>query len=396
MTLLLALLLFPDGRLASRWHWVALGLAVASHAWTAVAFFGSVYSANGPWLEFAASIAIIGAVAVQFRRTPRGPQRQQAKFVLFGVVVSYLAIVLQAIWLPIELGIEQEGLRAWGILGKQVVLAVGSLAIPAGLLISLLRYRLYDADAAISRSAAYAALTLMLGAAFAGSEKIIEVMGEEMFGESSRALAAGLGAAVAAMMVAPLHNRVHTWMERRFQRALVRLRRTLPLTVGDMREFAALDELLARVAGELERGLHATRVAVLVEDEGKPRLAYVDGAQPAAVAAWMAGWLPGTAGGLACDEEDPLFPGRLRLEAAGSTPVGWLLLGPRPDGSFYGKDEREVLGEVADPIARAVHIVRQRADHEEHVTGRIAFLEAQVDRLIAALAPDAGTQRLAV
>ena len=55
-------------------------------------------------------------------------------------------------------------------------------ALAGGLLISLLRYRLYDAESAISRSVVYGALTLMLLAIFAESEKVIEVMGEEYLG----------------------------------------------------------------------------------------------------------------------------------------------------------------------------------------------------------------------
>ncbi len=44
--------------------------------------------------------------------------------------------------------------------------------------------------------------------------------------------------------------------------------------------------------------------------------------------------------------------------------IGALLVGPRPDGSAPGKDEREALAEIADPVARAVQIVLTREARE--------------------------------
>ena len=73
---------------------------------------------------------------------------------------------------------------------------------------------------------------------------------------------------------------------------------------------------------------------------------------------------------------------RVPLEADGCGRVGWLLLGPRPDGSFYGKDEREALEEIADPIARAIAIVRQREGRQSAFETRIGMLEAAVARLL--------------
>lgn len=70
--------------------------------------------------------------------------------------------------------------------------------------------------------------------------------------------------------------------------------------------------------------------------------------------------------------------------------IGTLLVGPRPDGSLPGKDEREALMEIADPVARAMRIVllreaRQAQDEarqRRHET-RLAALEEKVARLLA-------------
>lgn len=383
-----AVLLFPDGRLNTRWHWAALGAytvallhGIASYYWL------GTFSFLQTGFETAAVAAMAIAMITQFRRTPAGIERQQVKFVIFGIVAMALLQVIGSALMVAERPVQSEGVRAWITLGKHLAWALSQLAIPAGLLVSLLRYRLYDADAVISRSAAYASLTVLLGAAFAASQKIIEVMGEEIFGESSRALSGGLAAAVAATLVAPLHNRVHRWTEHRFQRGLAQLRDRLPVTVGDMREFASLDELLSTVGSQVEKALRATRVAVLIGAAGEPlSLAFARHVATGEVEAWQAAWQPGEAETLDCNRADATFPARLRLRTEGAGTVGWLLLGPRPDGSFYGKDEREALAEIADPIARAVHVVRQRASLNARVFGRIHSLENEMARLVNALA----------
>jgi hypothetical protein len=60
------------------------------------------------------------------------------------------------------------------------------------------------------------------------------------------------------------------------------------------------------------------------------------------------------------DAGDPLFPVRMALRCPFGTVRGWLLLGSRPDGSLYGKDELEALAEIAPPLRRALAISRHR------------------------------------
>ena len=87
---------------------------------------------------------------------------------------------------------------------------------------------------------------------------------------------------------------------------------------------------------------------------------------PASVRAWMATTpLPDEAAdALYSDRTDPLFPLRVPLRADSVGLVGWLLLGPRPDGSFFGREDRSVLKEIAEPVARAIAIANERTRRE--------------------------------
>ena len=72
---------------------------------------------------------------------------------------------------------------------------------------------------------------------------------------------------MAAAAIAPLHHRLTAWAEKRFQQGLVRLRRGLPVLVGDMRETASVRQIADTVAQRVEAAVRAQRVAVLVDDD---------------------------------------------------------------------------------------------------------------------------------
>ncbi|TKD53143.1 hypothetical protein [Sphingomonas baiyangensis] len=256
--------------------------------------------------------------------------------------------------------------------------ALGTLTIIAGLTVSLLRYRLYDAEAMIGRSAVYGVLTLGFVGLFAGGEKLIEAMGEAYFGRQLGALSGGLAAAAAAVLIVPMHRRVRDWAERRFQKDLLRLRHGLPQLVGDLRETAPVERIAEALADAAMQGVRSTHAAVLIE--GGPVAARA--IAPETVAAWREGCDP------ACEDadtarRDTLFPLRLALGTEDTGHVGWLLLGPRPDGSKPGKDERQVLSEIVGPAARALSIARQRTAREGALLRAMHAIEARLGALEA-------------
>jgi len=251
-----------------------------------------------------------------------------------------------------------------------------------GLIVSILRYRLYDADAVIGRSAAYGALTVGFIALFAASQKIIELLGEEYFGRSIGALAGGIGAALAAVAIAPMHTRVQRWAERRFQKALYRLRHSLPPLVGDLRETSGLDAIAGATLESLVDGVRAQRAVLVARDE------VIDGRGiPLGEAeTWWKAWAPPSRDGIDWDRSDPLFPVRVPLEAEGHGRLGWLLLGARPDGSLFGKAECEAIEEIAEPVARAVQVALSREEREAANRQSFQAIERRIDSIEQKLA----------
>lgn len=374
--LMLVLLSFPDGRFSPRWSaWVAAGLLV----WGPVAaFWGPPRN-----LEYAGYLLFLAlsvlSIAIPYRRLAGGLERQQVRWVLFGFAGGTLLLAIATLVSLLPGGASGPGLKSWTALAAQSLAALGMACFALGLIVSLLRYRLYDAEAAISRSAGYAVLTLLLGLAFVASAKALEYVVETWLGREAGGLSGAIAAGLAVLMVTPLNERVQAWAERRFQKDLLTLRRDLPECMADLRDTGATEALVEEVFARVSAGVRAARLALLFG----PTLA-TRGASKAEVRAWLKREMPDDgAETLDCRRSDPLFPMRipLRVRHSKGKPLGWLLLGPRPDGSFYGKAERAVLAEIADPVARALNIVRQREQREGRQEARLAALEAKLDAM---------------
>jgi hypothetical protein len=385
--LILALLTFPDGRLVRRWSAAALALVV-------------IATVNGLWwridgfddLTVGLAFIIAGiALVLRYRGFSAGPARQQLRWAFLGFF-SGILLVMAAVSL-IGTGNRLMALDPrWAVWIPVFANTFAALSFPCmalGLMVSVLRYRLYDADAVIGRSAAYGVLTLGFVGLFAGAEKLAELVGERYFEHSIGIAAGAVGAAVAAACIVPLHNRVHRWAERRFQKPLIRLREGLPECVADLRESTPVEQLVAAVMSRVEAGVRSTREAVLLTDGAKLVGAGRRGVSAKELHAWQRGWAPAaTEGTLDCARTDPLFPLRVRLDVeSGDAPqtIGWLLLGPRPDGSFFGRDEREAIEHVAAPIARAIHIAQLRERRDEKAEKRIGALESLIGTLVEAI-----------
>ena len=375
--LILVLLTFPNGAFVPRW---TLAVAALLLAWVPFAWLGPVPLD----VEYLGYLFFLGlgvlSIAVPYRRLAPGLERQQVRWVLFGFATGtlLLAAAVAVTYVPEPPG----GARGdWTDLAAQILAALGMACFTFGLMVSLLRYRLYDADAVISRSAGYAVLTILLGAVFAAGVKGVEAVIEAWFGGEAGALPGIAGAGLAVALVTPLNERIQNWAERRFRKGLIELRRDLPDCVHDLRETAGLAELLDEVLERVAAGVRAARAAILV-----------DGSVVAArdvtadeVAAWLARTGPGAGDGgarPACDRDDLLFPMRVPLlvRHRAAAPIGWMLLGPRPDGSFYGADEREAIADIADPVARAVQVVLAREQRERALEARFAAIEKAIGR----------------
>ncbi|WP_118856673.1 hypothetical protein [Sphingomonas mesophila] len=353
--ILLGLLVFPSGRFEPRWSLIGIPLIAAVVLRDQLFAQAPVFDVVPGML---ALLTIIAAVLVRYRRLAPGIEGQQVKWAVLGLTIL---VATQLVSLPLDL-LQQRNDDEWFYfvlaVADSVATLLGFVALFGGLIVSLLRFRLYDAEAAISKSAVYAAMTVALIGTFAATEKLIEILSERYLAGDAGAYAGAAGAGLAAVMIAPLHKRMSGWAERRFQKGLLRLRRDLPLLVGDLRETSSTRTLAETALARIIEPVRACRGAILVATAKGEALVASRDVEPAAVSAWLAANRPEEAQRI--ERDDSLFPYRAPLAADGVGTVGWLLLGPRPDGTMIGKDEREALEGIDEALARALAITRAR------------------------------------
>lgn len=377
----MALLLFPDGRWqprGTRAVAVAIGLTIL----LGIAEASGLFATN--WFLPVAIGCVLSALAALFsryRQLEEGPQKQQLKWVVLGLAIG-IGLILAA--------------RAGAALDRQIAMPMGSaillesafqlgiVVIALGFLTSLLRYRLYDAEAAITRSAAGAALTLALVGIFAASEVTIELLGQQLFGMSMGNTAGAIAAAIAAMMLTPLHERISHWAEQHFQRDLVILKTELPSLLLGMSNGASVKRLAAAVLPRIGDAVQATRMVLMVDG----RLVDSYGIGHDAAGQLLRDWTPGNDAARIHRREDHVFPLQMKLSCPLASARGWLLLGPRPDGSYYGGDDLDALDEIAPPLERTVLAVADReteAARRNQLDKAIRQSLANLDRRIARL-----------
>ena len=269
-----AILLFPDGRLAARrWRWVLRAYVVAgalasaavfSPAVTAVArhdvrldAFGDVISTGrshgGPlaaaevlglllilviWLSFVAHQVL------SWRRAT-GERRQQLKWLATGAAVTLVVIA------------ASFGISSTSVAGE--ILGIALAALPVGIGVGILKYRLYDIDRIISRTLAYAIVTGVLVGVYAG----LVLLATQVLGFHS-SVAVAMATLAAAALFNPLRRRVQKAVDRRFNRARYDADQTVAAFAARLKDAVDLDAVRDDLAGVVRQALEPAHVSLWI------------------------------------------------------------------------------------------------------------------------------------
>ena len=364
--LLAGIILFPHGNLS--WRRVALLAALPG----LMLLHGSAYQ-----LSFAV-LMVLGVLLLMncLRITDSGEQRQQIRWALLGIsgYATFRVIAIACDYLKWSTGSFGGQMLVEMTAGVAFALAV--LLLQFGLLIALLRYRLYDAEIVISRSANLAVITLVIVAVFAAVADGLKQLVYDYYGNTNDEGPVVIAAALSTVLINPIQERIQRWSERRFQKNLFLLRDDLPECVRDMRETASLSDMADEILERVDRGVRAVRSALILD--GSPIRARGIGLGD--VEAWRVSSLADDYKSDICEPADRLFPIRVPLVPSSDeeAPIGYLLVGPRPDGSVPSREEQQALAGVSESVARAIRTVIRREAREAEVAG---LIEANTDRI---------------
>ena len=352
--LLIALASFPNGVFAPRaLRWlIPVGILLAIF----VSIPGVDENLQGI-LGVAVLFAVLGSQVFRFRREPDGIARQQIKYACFGFAAGFL-LVLAAVILAAFLGDDPNAYTPLQSLAVLLLFSSGIAAIALGLLVALIRFRLWEADTVITRSAAYAVVTLIVGVVWAASSDLVKLVITEVMGHESEAGATTVGAIIAAGVFSPTQSAVLGWTRRHFGGPLDQIHDSAKrLKNWGLTEPPA--EVATRALSIIDQAVHPVASAIVMDTAMGDEL---------------------IAAREVTSEKDPRLIERLTLEDEES-PVGVLLLGRRSDGNRYNRQELEAIREIIPSLAEALRVARGRYSRDNLMQQRLDEMAARLAQL---------------
>jgi hypothetical protein len=268
------ILLFPDGRLAARrWRWVLRAYVVAGALASAAVFAPAVTAVarhdvridaagnlistgrpHGGLLAVAAplGLALILVIVLSFVahqvftwRRATGERRQQLKCLATGAAVTLVVVAASL------------GFSSTSVVGE--ILGIGLAALPVGIGVGILKYRLYEIDRIISRTLAYAILTGLLVGVYAG----LVLLATQVLGFHS-SVAVAMSTLAAAALFNPLRRRVQHAVDRRFNRARYDSDQTVAAFAARLKDAVDLDFVRDDLAAVVEKALEPAHMSVWI------------------------------------------------------------------------------------------------------------------------------------
>ena len=352
--LLIGLATFPDGVFLPRFlRWlipVGIPLALAT----------SILDLDEDLQGIVAVLALLSVLVsqiIRFRREPDGIARQQIKWAGFGFA-SGLLLILGAVAIAAWMGDDPSKYTPLISLTVLLLFSTGMAAIALGLLVALLRFRLWEADTVITRSAAYAVVTLIVGIVWAASSDLVKLVITEVMGRESEAGATTVGAIIAAGIFSPTQNAVLGWTRRHFGGPLDQIRDSAKrLKSWGLTE--APEEVATRALAIIDRAVHPNASAIVLDTSMGHEL---------------------IAAREVTSADDPKLIEKLTLEDEESS-VGTLLIGRRSDGNRYNRQELEAIREIIPSLAEALRVARGRFSRESAMQQRMEEMAARLAQL---------------
>jgi hypothetical protein len=275
------MLVFPDGRLLSRW-WAPIGWFPLLWTVALVVFAAALWPHRGvsmlydtqsigvehlrdwesllfglfPAVMLCLVVSLVSLI-VRFRRA-RGDQRQQLKWVAFAAVIGMVGLIVND-FLP---GGDNAATRLF----SETVGGPGAFAVAAG--IAMLKYRLYDIDVILNRTLVYLSLTAFLTLTYVVSVVTLQGALGPLTSESDLAVAAST--LVVAALFRPVRSRVQRFIDRRFYRSRYDATQVVAAFSTRLRAGLDLDSLRTEVVDTVGTAMSPSHVSLWLRPTGEP------------------------------------------------------------------------------------------------------------------------------
>lgn len=182
-------------------------------------------------------------------------ERQQTKFIVFGVLLVLIGYVL---YLPTHYLLppssEQSFARIlFNLTGVPLFLLL-VFAAPQTVTFSILRFRLWDIDVVINRTVVYGLLTGVLGLLYAGSILVLQFIFQALTDQRQSEIVTAISTLLIAALFQPVRNRIQNVIARSFYRRKYDAEKT----VAQFGELMRTEVDLERLTAGLQRVLQDT------------------------------------------------------------------------------------------------------------------------------------------
>jgi hypothetical protein len=246
-------LLFPGGRFVPRWtRWLAVAFIAFN---VSRDLFPELYSRSPP-LETVSYLVFLGIVVslvwsqiYRYRRVSSPAQRQQSKWVVFGLTLGIAGTFPSQ--LPVDLSLV-GGDTPLTLLFLKVGFTLSFLLIPLTIGVAVLRSHLFDIDLLINRTLVYGSLTTVLVALYLGGIVLLQRLFVALTSEQST-LAVVASTLLIAALFNPLRRRIQSFIDRRFYRRKYDASKTLEsfsIKLRDETDLQTLNDDLVGVVRE--------------------------------------------------------------------------------------------------------------------------------------------------
>jgi hypothetical protein len=284
-------LLFPSGRFVPRWTRWGVLVFVLYFIW--YLFLTNAYLGQHSGvinLVFAALLlGLVGLQVYRYRRVSIYRERQQTKWVVFGLAMAVGGFALFLI--IVSLFPDLLNSPTAGALIPTTVTDGLLLFIPISIAIAILRSQLYDIDTIINKTLVYGLLTGFLAAIYLGLIFVLQSLVRALTGQISQTpVAIVVSTVVIYALFQPLRRRIQQVIDRRFYRSKYDAAKIIANFSSTLREEVDLNTLrehLLTVVQETmqpahvslwlrsppkqERGPEVSIAAPLALDEGQTR-----------------------------------------------------------------------------------------------------------------------------
>jgi hypothetical protein len=376
---------------AARWM-VAVSLGASILIWLLDGFFPSFstpvsevvtqirYSASGGLFAEVLTVALLGL------GWQRAAVQEAHRFFILLIAVTVM-MVLGNILFELVRSAPGNVYPRWVTDSSAIFRIVGAFLFAY----AILKHRVIDIGFAVNRTLVYGAVTFTLLAAFGLAEFATKSLLPEHGAETSSIVAA----ATAVLLFLSFHH-LHHWFEHQIERLFFHswhvAEAQLKRFVASAGQFTSQTALCTAFADELRCFAQGADVALFLRPEGAD-FCLEAGALPGAENRYSDHDL---AFALMRGERRPIelaqvhssLPGELAapmLDQRGL--AGFVLLGPKPDGSRFRPDQEENIGWATHQVGLDLQALKARALDEElaSLRGRLSATEAERDRLISSL-----------